>query len=76
MRFAITAKLRLAITLRFLGTGDSYRSLEYLSRVSRKTISRFVPEVLEAIFESLQMDHLKVKTPYKYKKVFNMYVVM
>ncbi|XP_065356336.1 uncharacterized protein LOC135950730 [Calliphora vicina] len=59
MRTSISSRIRLAITLRFLATGDSYRSLEYLSRVSRKTISKFVPEVLEAIVEALRHDHLK-----------------
>lgn len=60
MRFAISSRVRLAITLRFIGSGDSYRSLEFLSRVSRKTISKFVPEVLEAIVEALQSEQLKV----------------
>lgn len=54
MREAISARVRLAITLRFLASGDSYRSLEYMSRVSYKTISKFVPEVLEAIWNAIQ----------------------
>nr|XP_029720858.1 protein ALP1-like [Aedes albopictus] len=59
-RLAITARVRLALTLRFIATGDSYRSLEFLSRVSRKTISKFVPEVLNAIYDSLHSTHLKM----------------
>ncbi|CAH1957562.1 unnamed protein product [Acanthoscelides obtectus] len=34
LRSSISSELRLAMTLRFLATGDSYRSLEYLTRVS------------------------------------------
>lgn len=60
MRFAITSRVRLAITLRFIATGDSYRSLEFLSRISRKTISVIVPEVLQAIIDGLQEEYLKV----------------
>lgn len=39
MRDAISPRLKLATTLRYLATGDSYRSLEYLMRISRSTMS-------------------------------------
>lgn len=64
MRYAITARVRLAITLRYIATGDSYRSLEFLSHISRKTISKFVPEVLNAIVDALQCEYLKVRVFY------------
>ena len=41
--------LRLAITLRFLATGDSYRTLQYEFRVAHNTISHIVPETCKAI---------------------------
>ena len=41
--------LKLAITLRFLATGNSYRSLAYSFRVPHNTISTFVGDVCEAI---------------------------
>nr|CAI5849241.1 unnamed protein product [Callosobruchus analis] len=48
-RCSILAKVKLYCTLRFLATGDSYRSLMYLFRISDSTISRFIPEVCRAI---------------------------
>ena len=52
-REAIPPKIRLLVTLRFLATGDSYKSLMYLFRISESTISRTVPEVCQAIIEAL-----------------------
>lgn len=43
--------IKLAITLRFLATGASYRDLAYAFRVPHNTISLFVPEVCRVIFE-------------------------
>nr|CAI5849009.1 unnamed protein product [Callosobruchus analis] len=48
-RCSIPAKVKLYCTLRFLATGDSYRSLMYLFRISDSTISLFIPEVCRAI---------------------------
>lgn len=39
LRIPIPPKIRLAITLRYLATGDSYRSLHYLFKVSASAIS-------------------------------------
>lgn len=54
MRVSISSRVRLAITLRLIVNGDSYGHLEALSRVSYKTISSIVPEVLQAIWNELQ----------------------
>ncbi|KAL4104004.1 hypothetical protein QTP88_019317 [Uroleucon formosanum] len=59
MREAITARERLALTLRFLATGDSFTSLQYLFRISKSSISGIIPEVCDAISDSLQ-EYIKV----------------
>ena len=43
MRNAIPLRTKLEITLRYLASGDSYQSLEYLYRVRKCTVSTFVP---------------------------------
>jgi hypothetical protein len=45
-------KERLAITLRFLATGDSVTILQYLFRSSKQSVSTIVPEVCDAIIEA------------------------
>jgi hypothetical protein len=41
-RECIPAKIRLAVTLRFLATGDSYRS-HFLLKISSQIIARIIP---------------------------------
>ena len=48
-RKALVPGLKLAITLRYLATGDSYKSLMYSFRVAHNTISSIIVEVCEAI---------------------------
>ena len=50
-RPALSPGLRLAITLRYLVSGDSYHSLMYGFRVAHNTISILVREVCEAIIQ-------------------------
>lgn len=60
MRKAISAEARLLITLRYLSSGDSYRSLMLLFRVPHNTISGIVSETCEAIYSALRTEYLKV----------------
>ncbi|XP_044763654.1 uncharacterized protein LOC123320400 [Coccinella septempunctata] len=58
-RESIPASVRLAQTLRFLATGDSHGSLNYLFRISKPSISKIIPEVCEAIVHALK-DYVKM----------------
>lgn len=60
MRKAISAETRLLITLRYLSTGDSYRSLMYLFRVAHNTMSGIISQTCKAIFHSLREEYLQV----------------
>ncbi len=60
MRQPISAEGKLAVTLRFLATGESYQSLKYQFRIHNSTISLFVPKVCEAIYEVLKDDYFSV----------------
>ena len=45
MRDPVSPGVKLAVTLRPLGTGDNYTTLHYAFRVASSTIEKFVPEV-------------------------------
>lgn len=60
MRKSISAAERLILTLRFLANGDSFRSLQYLFRIPQPTISKIIPEVLDAIYKVLVSEYIKV----------------
>ncbi|KAF2896697.1 hypothetical protein ILUMI_09478 [Ignelater luminosus] len=62
MRDSISAQNRLEVTLRFLAAGKSFRSLMYSTRIHESTISRFVPEVCDAIYSSLKTQFLRTPT--------------
>ncbi|XP_062704016.1 uncharacterized protein LOC134286423, partial [Aedes albopictus] len=60
MRKSISPGERLALTLRYLATGESFSSLQYLFRIPQCTISQIIPEVLDAIYMVLRKDFMKV----------------
>lgn len=59
LRKAIPARIRLAITLRYLATGDSFESLHFLFKISPQLISKIIPEVCQALNEALK-EEIKV----------------
>lgn len=66
MRASIPASTRLTLTLRYLATGDSFMSLQYLFRVPQPTISMIIPEVVDAIYKVLVDDYIKVSATLVY----------
>ena len=51
---------KLAVTLRFLATGESYQSLMYQFRIHQSTISLFVPKVCQVIYDVLCEDYFNM----------------
>ncbi|XP_065564164.1 uncharacterized protein LOC136029592 [Artemia franciscana] len=61
-RPAIVAECRLAMTLRFLASGDSMFSLSIASRVSRAALSGIIMETCQALWTVLQPLYMKPPT--------------
>lgn len=59
-REAIQPADQLAVTLRFLATGDSFASLMYLHRISKSSICNIIMNVCEALLKTLS-DEVKVR---------------
>ena len=59
MRESIKPAEQCCIFLRYVASGESYRSLEYQFRVSRRSISRTIPTVANAIIDELLHQYLK-----------------
>ncbi|CAH1957433.1 unnamed protein product [Acanthoscelides obtectus] len=60
---------RLDVTLRFLATGETYRSLMYSTRIHESTISKIVPETCLALCRCLKDVYLKNPTTDDWLKV-------
>ncbi|XP_041480475.1 uncharacterized protein LOC121427962 [Lytechinus variegatus] len=69
-RLALPPGLKVAITLRFLATGNSYKSLSYGFRVAPNTIVSIVPEVCQAIYAEFHEEAIKCpSSPEEWKEV-------
>lgn len=69
-RDTLSPRLHLAITVRFLATGDSYPSLVFGFRVARNTIISIMPQTCEAIIQCYEEELLKCpKTPEEWLRV-------
>ena len=60
MQKVITTEERLALTLRFLATGDSQQSLSFSFRIGKATVSRIMAETCDTIYEVLKDAYLSV----------------
>ena len=54
MRDAIPPHLKLAATLRYLCTGECYSSLQYLFRIHRTTLGKFIPIVCDNLYSKIK----------------------
>ena len=61
MRELIPPKVKLAATLTFLSSGMTYADPQHIFRVQKSTLSKFVPQVCQVIYNKLKEEHLKVK---------------
>ncbi|XP_067009911.2 uncharacterized protein [Anabrus simplex] len=68
-RKSITPKERLAICLRYLVTGDRFKTIAYSYRTGASTVSSIVNEVCEAIWNRLQDEVLPIPSEEKWKLI-------
>ena len=61
-RVPLPAGLKIALTLRYLASGECYKSQEHGFRVAHNTISSIIPEVCDAIFSEYQDELLTFPT--------------
>ncbi|KAL2092781.1 hypothetical protein ACEWY4_012579 [Coilia grayii] len=70
MRQAVSAQERLAVTLRFLATGESFASFHFQYRLGESTISQIVTDTCEALHQTLKDDYLTTpNTEEEWRKV-------
>ena len=69
-RAPISVGEKLALTIRYLATGESYTSLSCPFRVGRSTISKFLPEVCRSIQDEFPREYLRcLTTPDEWKEL-------
>ena len=62
LRKAIASDQRLCVTLFYLASGDSFKTLSLFFRMGESTIRGIVYETSQAIWDSMSADHLKTPT--------------
>ncbi|KAB0804393.1 hypothetical protein PPYR_01363 [Photinus pyralis] len=60
LRQSIPSDKRLAVTLRYLASGNTFRDLMYATRIHESTISIIVMEVCKAIIQNLMKTYIQV----------------
>lgn len=69
-RQPLSPGIKLAVTLRYLATGDSYHSLMYGFRIAHNTISKVIRQVCEAIVAEYAEELIVCpKTPEEWKNI-------
>ncbi|XP_073765400.1 uncharacterized protein [Danio rerio] len=59
MRLAIPPRERLSLTLRFLATGETFKSLRFQYRIGTSIISQIVVQTCAALYQVMKTDYLK-----------------
>ena len=73
-RKPLTAGIKLAITSRYLASGDSYHSLMYGFRVAHNTISKVIRQVCDAIVAEFAEEVIPCpQTPKEWKNIANQF---
>ena len=66
----ISPSERLTLTLHYLATGESHRSLSFQFRISRRTVSYIIQEVCRAIIKNLSGIYLRIPdTPERWNNI-------
>ena len=70
MRKTIEAGERLAVTLRFLATGNTYSDLPFTCRMHISTIGGIISEVCQALYHCLKSEYLRLpNTKGEFKRI-------
>lgn len=69
LRKAIPPAERLALTLRYLATGESFTSLHYQFRIGKSTVAEIIPEVCKAIYECLKTEYMRMPCLEEWKRI-------
>ncbi|KAJ8915345.1 hypothetical protein NQ315_008232 [Exocentrus adspersus] len=69
VRESISPGERLALTLRYLASGDSMMSMSYSYRVGKSTVSNLVKETCKIIWNCLWQDYLKPPDTEKWNEI-------
>ncbi|CAH1993157.1 unnamed protein product [Acanthoscelides obtectus] len=65
----IESELKLAVCLRYLATGDTFRSIGFSYRIGERTVSKIVTEVCKAIWKNMQPLYMPNPTIDMWRKV-------
>lgn len=60
LRKSLSPRDRLSVTLRYLATGESSRSLEFSTRIAFSSIAQIVPEICRVLYDVLRPQYLEV----------------
>lgn len=70
-RLAVPPRERLAVTFRYLATGENFTSLRYVCKIADCTVSCIVYETCIAIYNALKDEYLKVGEKMCLLQMFN-----